>query len=29
MASDEDARRAMFKIFSDAAFAYFYERDTK
>jgi hypothetical protein len=29
MASDEDARRAMFTIFSDAALAYFYEHDTE
>jgi hypothetical protein len=27
VASDEDARRAMFTIFSDAALAYFYEHD--
>jgi hypothetical protein len=29
VASDEDARRAMFTIFSDAALAYFYEHDTE
>jgi hypothetical protein len=29
VASDEDARRAMFTIFSDAALAYFYENDTE
>jgi hypothetical protein len=29
VASDEDARRAMFTIFSDAAFAYFYDHDTE
>jgi hypothetical protein len=27
--SDEDARRAMFTIFSDAVLAYFYEHDTE
>jgi hypothetical protein len=29
VASDEDARHAMFAIFSDAALAYFYEHDTE
>jgi hypothetical protein len=29
VASDKDAPRAMFMIFSDAALAYFYEHDTK
>jgi hypothetical protein len=29
VASDEDARRAMFTIFSDAALSYFYEHDTE
>jgi hypothetical protein len=29
MASDEEARRAMFTIFSDAALAYFYEHNTE
>jgi hypothetical protein len=29
VASDEDARRAMFTIFSDAALVYFYEHDTE
>jgi hypothetical protein len=29
VASDEDARLAMFMIFSDAALAYFYEHDTE
>jgi hypothetical protein len=29
VASDEDSRHAMFKIFSDAALAYFYEHDTE
>jgi hypothetical protein len=29
VASDEDARRAMFTIFSDAALAYYYEHDTE
>jgi hypothetical protein len=29
VASDEDARRAMFTIFSDAALANFYEHDTE
>jgi hypothetical protein len=29
VASNEDARRAMFTIFSDAALAYFYEHDTE
>jgi hypothetical protein len=29
VASDEDARRAMFSIFSDAALSYFYENDTE
>jgi hypothetical protein len=29
VASDEDARHAMFTIFSDAALAYFYEHDTE
>jgi hypothetical protein len=29
VAPDEDARCAMFTIFSDAALAYFYEHDTK
>jgi hypothetical protein len=29
LASDEDARRAMFTKFSDAALAYFYEHDTE
>jgi hypothetical protein len=29
VASDEDARRAMFTIFSEAALAYFYEHDTE
>jgi hypothetical protein len=29
VASDEDARHAMFTIFSDAALAYFFEHDTE
>jgi hypothetical protein len=29
VASDEDVKRAMFTIFSDAALAYFYEHDTE
>jgi hypothetical protein len=29
VASDEDARRAMFTIFSDAALAYFYDHDAE
>jgi hypothetical protein len=29
LASDEDARREIFTIFSDAALAYFYEQDTE
>jgi hypothetical protein len=29
VAADDDARRSMFTIFSDAAFAFFYEHDTE